>query len=180
MIWFTSDCHFGHQSIIKHCNRPYEDVKKMDNDIICIWNKHIKKNDTVYYLGDFAVGVSKRRIKSIVKKLNGKIILIKGNHDINIEETGFYKIKDYFKKVITDPLSPSEKITIVMSHYPMLKWNKKGSGSWMLHGHAHGVINSYNKDVKRLDVGWDNFQRPISFEEIREMLINKTRKPEDA
>ena len=180
MIWFTSDCHFGHKSIIKHCNRPYENVKKMDDDIIRIWNKHISKDDTVYYLGDFAVGVTKKRIKSIFKKLHGKIIFIKGNHDEKIKDIGFYKVKDYLKKVIKDPTSPSEKIIIVMSHYPMLKWNNKGKGAWMLHGHAHGMINSYNEGVRRLDVGWDNFQRPISLEEIREIFLKKMKKADDA
>ena len=52
MTYFTSDLHFGHSNIIKLCNRPFADVESMDAALIENWNKKVKKNDTVYVLGD--------------------------------------------------------------------------------------------------------------------------------
>ena len=33
-IWFTSDTHFGHSRIIKYCERPFTDVRNMDDMLI--------------------------------------------------------------------------------------------------------------------------------------------------
>ena len=41
-LFFTSDHHFGHDNIIKFCNRPFEDVREMNQVLIERWNKKIK------------------------------------------------------------------------------------------------------------------------------------------
>ena len=33
-VYFTADSHFGHANIIKHCDRPFESVEKMYEEII--------------------------------------------------------------------------------------------------------------------------------------------------
>ena len=80
MIYLTSDTHFNHKEIIGYCNRPFDNVKEMNRVLIDNWNKVISNKDTIYHLGDFGWG-NKEEITSIVKRLNGKKILIKGNHD---------------------------------------------------------------------------------------------------
>ena len=67
---------------------------------------------------------------------------------------------------------------IVMCHYPMLEWNKRLRGSWMLFGHEHGNINDWieqhipNKCL--LDVGIDtNDYFPYSFDEIEAKFNQK-------
>ena len=44
------------------------------------WNEVVSNNDTLIHLGDVGFG-KKAYISSIIKRLNGKKILIMGNHD---------------------------------------------------------------------------------------------------
>jgi len=76
--FFTSDTHFGHKNIVKYCERPFKNVEDMNQQLIERWNVVVKKEDTVFHLGDF---VFRGRTKDFKDKLNGNIILIKGNHD---------------------------------------------------------------------------------------------------
>jgi len=87
-IWFTSDTHFFHSNIIKYCGRPYKTFDEMNNDMIKKWNERIKPEDTVYFLGDFNFKSGSGRgegepvtARDIIRKLNGKIIFVEGNHD---------------------------------------------------------------------------------------------------
>lgn len=77
--WFTSDLHFGHNNVIRYCNRPYKELHEMNVAMTNIWNETIKPGDLVYVIGDFSL--SKRLSQEMVPRLNGDKILIVGNHD---------------------------------------------------------------------------------------------------
>lgn len=79
-IFIIADTHFGHENVIRYCNRPFRSVDEMDKAIIKNWNSVVTQQDTIIHLGDFILG-NKERCKDIIKQLNGKKILIKGNHD---------------------------------------------------------------------------------------------------
>lgn len=92
-IFFTSDLHFGHENIIKYCNRPFSNVQEMNKGLIDNWNSVVIPEDTVYLLGDFSMGGKENVF--LRKNLNGKVILIKGNHDKKdslLKEAGFDEI----------------------------------------------------------------------------------------
>jgi calcineurin-like phosphoesterase family protein len=130
----------------------------MNDSIIENWNKEIKPNDEVYHLGDFAFK-SDYKIDDIMKALNGKIYLLKGNHEqIACKHSWRFEwIKDYFEIKQTDP-------KIVVFHYPMVSWNWSYHGSIHLFGHVHG---NYIGQGKSMDVGVDpNNFKPISLDEI--------------
>ena len=62
---------------------------------------------------------------------------------------------------------------IAMSHYPNLIWNHSGKGSWMLCGHSHSscqMTNSKSNYGKILDVGFDEFKRPLTFQEVKKIM----------
>ena len=82
MIDYTSDNHIGHFNAIHLCNRPYKTIEEMNTDIIKKWNAKVKPEDDVYILGDmFFKYTDIQQVKDILKTLNGKKHLIKGNHD---------------------------------------------------------------------------------------------------
>lgn len=85
-----ADTHFGHQNVIKYCNRPFCDVEEMDAKLIELWNSTVHPDDFVYVLGDFTLTRRMVVIQSLVTKLKGKKILIMGNHDSR-------KPKDYIE-----------------------------------------------------------------------------------
>ena len=86
--FFTSDTHFNHANIISFCNRPFKDVEQMNEVMIANWNHVIGKDDSVFHLGDFCLGGAAEWTK-ILDRLNGKIYLIMGNHDLKNIRQGF-------------------------------------------------------------------------------------------
>ena len=167
MIWFTSDLHFGHNSVLKFSNRPFKDVHEMNEVLIKNFNMMVNKNDTVYLLGDVAYRIPVEQANELIKRLNGKKILIRGNHDKKYDESLFEGIYDYFE-------INYNKIPFVLMHYPMLEWKKSRRGSIQLHGHIHSEGMLYNEDckmkgIRRYDVGVDaNDYFPISIKQIIE------------
>ena len=80
-VFFTGDLHFGHENVLVFDHRPFETVEEMDTELIRRWNHKVSKGDLVYVLGDFIWKTRNDDAPSLIKSLNGQIILIKGNHD---------------------------------------------------------------------------------------------------
>lgn len=171
-VFFTSDTHFNHANIIKFCSRPFKDVEEMNETMISNWNKVVGQNDTVFHLGDFCLGGSAEWTK-ILDRLNGKIHLIVGNHDMKNLRQGFV---GRFEEVVMQRYLVIGNHGIYLNHYPFLCF----SGSykpdvWQLFGHVHTSENNTGLDAKRLqylyptqyDVGVDNNNfTPISYNQI--------------
>ena len=99
-IYFTSDLHFGHQSVLtKFEHRPFKNVEEMNEELIRRWNNKVQKGDLVYVLGDMFWKGDCDFVQDTLKRLNGQIILIKGNHDRWLHNAGNKKllagVKDY-------------------------------------------------------------------------------------
>jgi calcineurin-like phosphoesterase family protein len=174
MLWFISDTHFSHTNIIKYSKRPFKDSQEMDDILIKNWNSKVKKQDLVYHLGDVGLG-NPIRLKYILDELNGKIFLIKGNHEKSAMNkkciNRFEWVKDYFELNYFDNEDKKMQLMILF-HYPMKTWNKKSYGSFHLFGHAHGNILPDN--TLSMDVGVDcNNYYPISYFEIKNIMKNK-------
>lgn len=173
-IYFISDTHFNHENIIKYCNRPYKNKIEMNEDIIKKWNEVVTDEDTIYHLGDFALG-TKEELKEIVDKLNGKIVLIKGNHDYKAqiyEELGLLVLKDSFVKL--------DNKKLILSHIP-IEDKLIPEGYINIHGHIHNnPLHKINPTINKaeypenlyseklhINVSVDVIDfKPISLEEI--------------
>lgn len=178
MIWFTSDHHFGHKNIIKYTNRPFNDVKEMDEELIKRWNERVQPDDEVYHLGDLGLGWPKE-LKKLLKRLNGKIYLILGNHDSAALKCAdrFEWIKDYHELEVEDADAPGGKQLMVLFHYAMRVWHNSHRGAFHLYGHSHGSLEDLT-DWRSFDVGVDshNFY-PINYEDVKAIMMKKNWKP---
>lgn len=81
MFWMISDTHFHHNAIRKYCERPFDTVDEMDEEIIRRWNERVKPHDTVIHLGDFGFLRGEKNQEYYLNQLNGNLILLQGNHD---------------------------------------------------------------------------------------------------
>lgn len=157
MNFFTSDTHYFHRNIIKYSNRPFSSIEEMTEEMILRWNRVVTPHDTVFHLGDvaFSPDGTQYPIENVLSRLNGKKILIRGNHDHEtLRARGWEYVTDY-KEVSYDGSNPSynRKLKVVLFHYPIFSWNKMRHGSIHLHGHTHANIPDTNQMV---DVGVDN------------------------
>lgn len=74
--WFLSDTHFSQQRTLELSRRPFRNLRDMDLTMISNWNKHIRKNDDVYFLGDFGADFE------YLKLLNFKnLFFVTGNYE---------------------------------------------------------------------------------------------------
>ena len=98
-VFFTSDLHIGHENAIKFDNRPFNNVEEMTEELIRRWNSKVKPGDLVYVLGDMIWKMTNEQCKEVIQRLNGQIILIKGNHDRFVKNADvkklFAAVKDY-------------------------------------------------------------------------------------
>ena len=134
MNYYISDLHFFHNNIIKFDSRPFSSLEEMHDTIIKNWNNRVTKEDTVYILGDFCWGKEPEWL-SIINKLNGHKVLIRGNHDLKKMSAAlrnkFLDVKDY--KEVTD-----NGRRVIMSHYPMPMYRGAYNPQiYMLYGHVH-------------------------------------------
>ena len=163
--------HYHHANIIRFCKRPYANIDEMNEALIANYNARVGVNDDTYHLGDFALKCREVDVENIVRRLNGKIHLILGNHDRNSvrKARGFVEQVDYKELKINGQY-------IIMSHYPFLTWNKRHHGSMAIHGHSHGSIPR-DMTEKRLDIGVDCWNyAPISLDEVLTEMAKVTPK----
>lgn len=185
--FFTSDTHFNHENVIRFCNRPFESIEQHDETLIDNWNRVVGKNDVVFHLGDVAFGTI-NKWEQIIPRLNGKIHLIMGNHDIRnvMNQTRLWNL---FESVQFQKYISIADRQIILNHFPFLAYG----GTYrdvpviQLYGHVHsGPRCTIGRDIPRLvntfacqyDVGVDNNEfTPVSFEQIlTKMASNATSK----
>jgi calcineurin-like phosphoesterase family protein len=118
MKWVTADHHFGHTNIIAYEGRPFADAGEMDAAMVERWNRVVRPGDTVYHLGDFALA-SKDRTSELVSALDGRKVLVRGNHDGSTRhmlECGFDEVHDAPIVVYDD----ATEVRLLLTHRPVL------------------------------------------------------------
>lgn len=168
-VWFSSDFHYGHSSIVrgeskwenKRGCRDFDTLKEHDETLINNINAVVKENDILFFLGDWSFGGFKdneafENVYLFRSKLKCKNIhFILGNHDHIIDDNkgdkDGVKPRDLFKSVsqykeirIIDDLNgdgKALKYNFFLCHYAMRVWNKSHHGAIHLYGHSHNTLD---------------------------------------
>lgn len=134
--WVCADHHFGHPNIIKFLRddgtplRPFSSIEEHDEELIRRHNDLVDPSDRVYLLGDVAIT---RRSVSTLGRLNGRLVLVKGNHDI-------FKLREYLpfvddiRSYVVQKDDDGHKV--IMSHVPIHPDSLDRWGT-NIHGHTH-------------------------------------------
>ena len=131
-VFLVSDTHFGHAGVCRFTRndgvtklRPWDNADEMDEFMVEAWNERVKPNDKVYHLGDV---VMSRRSLSIMDRLNGDKVLIRGNHDIFRDED----YRKYFRELRAYHVMNG----MILSHIPIHS-ESLGRFGVNIHGHLH-------------------------------------------
>lgn len=170
-FYITSDTWFGRPQILQIANRrKFSNIEDMNKSMIREWNKKISNDDLVIHLGNFAWDPLTAR--SVLKKLNGSILFLLGDSDDALLEV-FDEFSD--KHTILDmQIAKIQNHDSVISHYPLLDWPGKETGTIHIHGHS---VFSNKTDLRisnRINACCDYWSyAPIKYSTIKD-LINDT------
>lgn len=182
--FFMGCPHINHTNICKGVSkwtsggmRDFTSLDDMNDAIINSVNANVKESDHLFLLGDILFG-PKVRFNEFFDRINCEnLYLVFGNHDdfIRNDIDKLSKFKwwgDYLEISINGQF-------IVLFHYPINEWRDCSKGSYCICSHSHGM-NEYSHPItskyKCLDVGWDIFKKPMSFNEIRTIMNKKLNK----
>ena len=179
-IFFTSDLHIYHDKDFVYAARGFSSIEEHNMALIKNWNETVSPEDTVYCMGDMIMGAEREKALEYLRRLNGTIIFVRGNHDTDS------KFNDYLSKCPNISIESQQneygkmlkvgKHRYYMCHWPTLMGdvlfgNKKGRlpVTVCLHGHTHSKDRfEYIKDGC-YNVGLDAHNMyPVSLEFIQE------------
>lgn len=162
--FLISDTHFGHDNILtfKTNNgtllRSFPNIREHDEFLIEQWNKTVSQNDKIYHLGD--VGFRNwTYLSSILQRLNGTKILIKGNHDN-------FKLSQY-AQYFRDIRSSHVLDKCILTHIPI---HPESLSRWKLNLHGHVHSNNL-PDSRYVNLCVENIMyKPIDFEFLKDRI----------
>ena len=152
-VFLVSDTHFGHAGVCRFMRndgvtklRPWDNPEEMDEAMVKLWNERVRPKDKVYHLGDVVIN---RKVLSIMSRLNGDKVLIRGNHDI-------FKMEDY-TKYFRDIRSYHVMNGMILSHVPIHADSIARFGV-NIHGHTHSnrVMRPRGVDVRTGQILYSN------------------------
>ena len=169
-VFLTSDTHFGHAGVCKFLRddgvkklRPWDNPEDMDEEMVKRWNETVRPNDKVYHLGDVVIN---RKALSIMHRLNGDKVLIRGNHDIFRDD----EYRNHFRELRAYHVMNG----MILSHIPIHS-DSLGRFGTNIHGHLHAnrvMIRGFNGKPMGVDVRYhcvcveQTDFRPILFEDV--------------
>lgn len=175
--WFTSDMHFGHANIIQYSGRPFADVDEMNRSLTERWNDLVQPDDTVWVLGDVAMGHIADTLP-LVGRLAGRKHLVTGNHDRCWDGHG-HKADEWIERYLDAGFDDIHQGAISMTvgghdvvgcHFPYRGDSHDfdrfpharplDTGAWLLHGHVH---ERWRQHGRMINVGCDAWDcRPVA------------------
>lgn len=184
-VWFTSDQHFGHANIIRYCDRPFADVEEMNESMIARWNDVVSPADTVWMLGDVAMGPIDESL-ALIGRLPGRKLLLAGNHDRcwaghdrPIDSWTARYLDAGFDEIHQGQIGLElAGMPVLACHFPyrgdshdddrFVPHRPVDHGDWLLHGHVH---ERWRQHDRMINVGVDVWDfAPVSDGEIARLI----------
>ena len=135
-IFVTSDYHFRDWK-----NSPlHESTEEEELQHIALWNSVVGKDDLVLYVGDFYDSVpvtcngGVADLQDLLGRLNGKIVLIKGNHDKM--DDSIYRLA--FEDVVDE--MRIDELNFRLIHIKEMAKDLK-AGERIIYGHEHRLAS---------------------------------------
>lgn len=125
--YVISDLHLGHKAILQY-RTQFATLDDMHDTIINNWNNIVTPQDKVYILGDVAWN---KQSLVLLDSMNGKKVLIKGNHDI-------LPLKEYVK-YFDDIRGAMEYKGCILTHIPVHD-SQLNRFKLNIHGHLHDQL----------------------------------------
>lgn len=165
-IFFIADTHFGDRNIIRYENRPFSNIRDMDDILINNWNNIVSEEDRVFLAGDFsAYGFEKSR--TICHQLNGEKFLVMGNHDSQNEQ---YYYECGFSGVSRYPII-YENFWII-SHEPLYINRNMPYADIFGHVHANPIYADFSEQSFCVSAERINYT-PVELSEIKRRIMEK-------
>ena len=148
-VFLVSDTHFGHTGVCRFTRndgvtklRPWDTPEEMDEAMVKAWNERVKPTDKVYHLGDVVIA---RKALSIMSRLNGDKVLIRGNHDIFRDD----EYREHFRELRAYHVMNG----LILSHIPVHEASL-GRFGCSIHGHLHAnrVMKARGVDARTGDI----------------------------
>lgn len=190
-VFLSSDPHFGHLKVASI--RGFATTQAHDDDVYGSYRRTLKGGDDLWILGDLSANRAGEEqaleMLWVLKRDTGaRLHLVSGNHDSvsGIHRDGykhqkrfmltFDSVQDFARK-----RGPNRE-KVMLSHYPFaaagdgphregaryLEYRLPDLGDWLLHGHTHQPERV--SGPRSIHVGWDAWQRPVSWGEIEQII----------
>ena len=138
-IYFSSDTHFGHDRDFLKGPRGFALIEEMNEAIIERFNSVVDNDDDLYLLGDCVLGDTEAGLQCL-RRLNGRIHIILGNHDTDKRIEAYEKLENVVEIVVAKRLK-YKKYHFYLSHYPTDCANdgedKLSLATINIYGHTH-------------------------------------------
>lgn len=180
-IWLVSDTHFCHDRAFIYEPRGFSCIEDMNEAIVERWNSVVKPGDIVYHLGDVMLNDNDKGMEYL-KKLNGEIHILRGNHDTNSRICLYAAAPNVVSTGNYATVIKYGKYSFYLSHYPTLTSNFDNGASLRYHviglfGHTHQQENFYQDNLYMYHVGMDSHNcYPVSIEQIIEDIKKEIEK----
>lgn len=147
----------------------------MNEAIIERHNSVVQPDDLVFALGDCCLGGGDAEMlqknKELIERLNGQIIIIRGNHDTNQRVDMYATCKNVVDSGKYADMVKYKRYHFYLSHFPTLTGNLEKESleqcTLNLYGHTHQLDDFYEDRPYMFHIGCDSTNcYPISIDDI--------------
>ena len=176
--YVLADTHFGDPEVLSYTDRPFGSVAEMNDALLAGWNGAVEADDTVVFVGDFAVPSEPTTVRRWLNRTGGEVVFVAGDHDKGARRTHAVDVRASYSLDAGDH-------TLHCVHDPADA--PPDHEGWVVHGHHHDLRPAeypfVDPDARRVNVGVELLDyRPIPVAELvgyldrGERLRNRPRK----